>query len=148
MYIQHSIKIFLLVEDLRLFPYFGFGVASVSKNLHLASQGLDLVGVNPCAKNYQSISTVSRAMCIFAYCHILASALPPSRKRKSGIWRFLPWTLSVLMCTQSFNKISQKVEDLWGFLVVFFLFFFVVFFFVFCCFFFFLFFFGFASALP
>ena len=50
---------------------------------------LDFVRISLCAKNYQIIPKVSRATCmgIFAYCHILALALPPSRN--SGIWQFL-----------------------------------------------------------
>ena len=37
MCIQHFIKIFHIVEELRLLPYFGLGVASVGENWHLAS---------------------------------------------------------------------------------------------------------------
>ena len=45
---------------------------------------LDLVGINLCAKNYQSIPKVSRVMGIYTNCHILALALPWSKK--NGIW--------------------------------------------------------------
>ena len=61
MCIQQLIKIFHIVEDLWLFPYFGLCLPWISENWHLA----DLVSINLCAKNYQSVPKVSRVMGIW-----------------------------------------------------------------------------------
>ena len=48
---------------------------------------IDIVIINLRAKSYQNFAKVLRVMGSFANCHILAWALP--RSRKSGIWQFL-----------------------------------------------------------
>ena len=82
MCIQRFIKIFHIVEDLWLFPFFCYALPG-SVNIGI---WLDLVSINLCMKNsgenYQYIPRISRVMGIFG-CLILALALP--RSRKSGI---------------------------------------------------------------
>ena len=57
---------FMFVEYQRLIPYPSLGVSSSEKIGIRQAHWLDLVNINPCAKNYQSISKVSGVMDIFA----------------------------------------------------------------------------------
>ena len=69
MYIECSIKISYIVEDLRRFVYFhifGLGIASVNKKWIWQAHWLDLIGINLSSKNYQNIPNGSKVMLIFA----------------------------------------------------------------------------------
>ena len=68
-------------------PYFSSTLSRLVKIDVWYVRRLGLVGINLCAKNYQSIPKVSRVMAIFANCHTLALALP--RSRNSGVWQIL-----------------------------------------------------------
>ena len=110
MCIQHFIKIFHIVEDLWLFPYFGLGTASVSKTGIWQSHWLDLVGINQLAKYYQSIPKVSGVMGIlptvtFWPWHCLGQG-------KVAFGKSFVWIFSILMRIKKKIKIAHMVEDL------------------------------------
>ena len=69
---------------------------------------IGIVDINLCAKNCQSIREVSRVMSTFANYHILASALP--RSRKSGSRQFLYLDL---VNNNVYTKCHQNISYCW-----------------------------------
>ena len=69
---------------------------------------LDLVCINLCAKNYQSIPKVSRVMGIFTNTFWPVHCLGQGKVAfgNSFVW------VSILMCIQNFIKISHMFENL------------------------------------
>ena len=65
MCIQHFIKIIHIVEDYGCFHILALALPRSVKIANWQVHWLDFIGINLCAKNYQSIPKVSRVMGIF-----------------------------------------------------------------------------------
>ena len=70
---------------------------------------LYLVSINLYAKNYQSIPKILRVMGILA---VTCWPWQCLGQGKVALSNFFFWILSILMCIQSFIKMSHMVEDL------------------------------------
>ena len=113
MCIQQLVKTFHITEDLRLIPYFGLGVASVSENCHLAC---------PLTRSYMrkniKILTYSVFLRFQEFLDTSVTSLtvtfwPPHSLGlgKVAVGNSFVWILSILMCIQTFTK-KHMLEEL------------------------------------
>ena len=94
---------------MKTYGYFHILASALPRSVKIGiwdAQWLDLVGINLCAKHYQSILKVLTGMGIFTNYLTLASALPRSRKKVVFGKSFI-WILPILIGIQKFINLPK-----------------------------------------